>query len=129
MFQPIYKQIIEDYIQAYNDFDIDRMMINMDQTIEYEHQVNGRILQKITGFREFKDYAELVGSTYLMRELKPISWKFEGNTVKVEMEFKGEFAIDYREDLAIGDKIESKGESEFIFFQNKIIQIIDKIKI
>lgn len=126
MFPSHFKRIIENYLDAYNQMDVQRMMENFDQTIEFEHQVDGRIVLKLTGFREFKEHAELAKSIFLKRRQTPSNWQFEGTTVKVQIHFEGILAQDLRDDLKSGDAMIMHGESEFVFFQNKIIQITDR---
>lgn len=126
MFPSHFKRIIENYLDAYNQMDVQRMMENFDQTIEFEHQVDGRIILKLTGFREFKEQAELAKSIFISRKQTPSNWQFEGTKVIVKIDFEGILAQDLQDNLKAGDTLIMHGESEFVFFQNKIIQIIDR---
>lgn len=128
MFQAFYKQIIEEYIQAYNEMDVENMMLNMDQTIEYEQQINRRIQLKLTGFREFKDHAELSKQLVTSRKQTAKNFEFEGNAVFVEIEFEGILAKDLDLHHKKSNHFQTTSTSEFVFFQNKIIQIIEKLK-
>lgn len=126
MFPSHFKRIIENYLDAYNQMDVHRMMENFDQTIEFEHQVDGRIVLKLTGFREFKEQAELAKSIFIKRRQTPSNWQFEGTKVIVKIDFEGILAQDIQDNLKAGDTLKMQGESEFVFFQNKIIQITDR---
>lgn len=118
------KAKIEQYIQAYNAMDIEGMMDNLDQTIEFEFQLDGRIEMKITGFREFRDQAEKNLANFSQREQKILGFKAEGNSIFVDIEFTGIVAPEFAQKP--NQVIQLKGTSEFLFFEGKISQIIER---
>ena len=121
-----YKKIIEEYIAAYNEMNIPEMVRNFDQTIEFENQIDGRITLKLTGYNEFIEHAEKAKSYFSSRKQTLSNWNFEGNIVKVDVAFEGILAIELMDDKMPGDELQIKGTSEYVFFGNKIIQIIDR---
>lgn len=54
----LYQKIIENYIDAYNIFDIDRMLSNMHDDIKFENISNGGINLTTNGIEAFKSQAE-----------------------------------------------------------------------
>lgn len=116
--------MIEQYIQAYNAMDVEGMMENLDQTIEFEFQLNGRIEMKITGFREFRDQAEKNIQNFSFRQQKIMGYRMEGNSIFVNIEFKGILSPEVAQ--TENQTLELKGNTEFVFFEGKIIQIIER---
>lgn len=51
----IYQKTIENYIDAYNSFDIDRMFLDMHDDIKFENISNGEINLATDGIVELKD--------------------------------------------------------------------------
>ena len=63
-----YQKIIENYIDAYNSFDIDRMLLDMHDDIKFENTSNGEINLTTNGIAELRNQAEL--ARHLFREKK-----------------------------------------------------------
>lgn len=121
-----YKTIIKNYIKAYNSFDIKGMLSDLDSTIEFENQVDGRITLKITGIREFEEQAIRAKNYFMRRQMKVTGWHFENNVITVDVIFEGILAVDSLDDPKMGEILKIKGISEFTFFGEKIIQIVEK---
>jgi hypothetical protein len=118
--------MIEQYIQAYNAMDVEGMMENLDQTIEFEFQLDGRIEMKITGFREFREQAEKNLLNFSHRHQKIMGYRMEGNSIFVNIEFRGTISPEFAQ--SDNQILELKGTAEFVFFEGKIIQIIERCK-
>jgi hypothetical protein len=118
------RAMIEQYIQAYNAMDIKGMVENLDQTIEFEFQLNGRVEMKITGIREFRDQAEKNLLNFTQRHQKIMGYRMQNDSIFVDIEFKGTFSPE----VATFEQqtIDLKGTIEFVFFEGKIIQIIER---
>ena len=56
--------IVKNYVNAYNNFDVNGMMADMDQSIVFENVANGKVNMTLNGLDEFKAQAEQ-GKTYL----------------------------------------------------------------
>ena len=119
-----YCKIMENYIDAYNTFDIDRMILDVDRDIKFQNITNNNIDMEINGVENFKDQAIKSKHLFKEREQKIINMEFTGNQVKVDISYHGILASDLPNGLKAGDKIELKGVSIFIFNDNKIVEIL-----
>jgi hypothetical protein len=66
------EEIINNYIDGYNHFDVDKMVINFANTILFENSSNGAINMSLSGLTAFKNQAELA-INYLQQENKQLS--------------------------------------------------------
>ena len=120
------KQMIESYINAYNDFDLDGMLKDLHHEIVFENITQGKVDLKTEGIDAFKKQAESAKQYFKKRKQLIESWKFTDQIVTVEIDYKGVLAVDLLNGMKSGDTIQLKGKSEFVFKNNKIIGIQDK---
>lgn len=121
----IYQKIIENYIDAYNSFDIDRMLLDMHDDIKFENISNGEINLATNGIVELRNQAEQAKHLFKERKQKITDIKFDADTVEVKIDYSGVLAVDCSNEMKIGDTIELKGSSIFRFEDNKIIELKD----
>lgn len=125
MRQDLYQKIIENYIDAYNSFDINRMLSDMHDDIKFENISNGDVNLVTNGSMELRNQAEQAKKLFKERIQKIRDIKFYDDLVEVEIDFKGVLAVDFSEELKAGSVIELKGSSIFRFKDNKIIELKD----
>jgi F0F1-type ATP synthase beta subunit len=116
---------IESYIRAYNGFDVEKMLSNLHENIEFENVSNGEVNLRTDGIAEFKTQAEKAKSIFSQREQKITNLHFDENKAEVEISYTGILAIDLPNGLKSGSKIELRGQSIFTFQDDKIIKIED----
>jgi len=121
----LYQKIIENYIDAYNSFDIDRMLVDMHEDIRFEDISNGEINLTTKSIAELRDQAEKVKHLFKERKQKITDIKFDADKVEVKIDYHGILAVDFSNELKKGDTIELKGTSIFRFKDNKIIELKD----
>lgn len=121
----LYQKIIENYIDAYNSFDIDRMLSNMHDDIKFENISNGGINLTTNGIEEFRSQAEQAKQLFKERNQQITGIKFNTDQVEVLIDYRGTLAVDFSNELKAGDIIELKGNSIFRFKDNKIIELKD----
>lgn len=120
------KQIIESYIQAYNHFDIDGMVLYLDENIVFENSSNGIVNLRTDGLHEFKTQALSAKQYFKQRKQTITSWEFNGTIVIITIDYKATLAVDLPNGLKSGDTFELKGQSEFEFSDGKITRISDR---
>lgn len=120
-----YQKIIENYIDAYNSFDIDRMLLDMHDDIKFENISNGEINLTTNGIAELRNQAELARHLFRERKQTITGIKFNADQVEVKIDYYGILAVDFSDELKTGDVIELKGSSIFRFKDNKIIELKD----
>lgn len=121
----IYQKIIENYIDAYNSFDIDRMLSDMHENIKFENISNGEVNLTTNGIEELRNQAEQAKQLFKERKQTITDIKFDDNQVEVKIDYRGILAVDFSNELKTGDVIEVKGNSIFRFKDNKVIELKD----
>jgi len=119
------KITIENYIESYNDFNIERMLRDLDDDIIFRNISGGILNLETKGITEFKAQAELVKHFFSHREQKVIDLKFSENEIEAEIFYRAVAASDLPNGLQTGEKIELRGKSIFRFVNDKIVQIED----
>lgn len=119
------KIIIDHYIKAYNEFDIDGMLKNVHPDVEFKNIAGGEINVNILGSEDFKKQAK--DSTRLLkkREMLITAQNITGNVVENKIDFKAVLNIDIPDGPKAGELVKFKGESRFKFKGDRIISIED----
>ena len=120
-----YTAAIEDYIRAYNNFDVEGMCQNLSKAIVFENISGGEVGMHIEGIENFKQQADEATAYFSDRHQNIESWSFNHNTVTVEISYEAILAIDLPNGLKKGDVLTLKGTSEFTFEDNKIVLLKD----
>ena len=119
------KKIVESYVRAYNNFDIENMLKDMDEGVIFRNISGGAVNLTTNGIEELRKQAETAKELFSEREQKITGLKFGENTVEAEIAYSGTLAADLPNGLKQGDKIELNGKSIFRFAGDKIIEIED----
>jgi hypothetical protein len=117
--------IIENYIDGYNQFDIDKMVANFDEEMVFENISNNEINMSLTGLSAFKQQAEQAKTYFTKREQKVTSFKHTEDQTEVEIEYHAILALDFPNGLKKGSELNLKGKSIFQFVGNKLIKLTD----
>lgn len=119
------KKMIENYVNAYNRFDIDGMMFDLDIDVIFENISNGVINLKTIGLEEFREQAEKAKTYFTVRKQSIQSWQHEGSTVTVNINYQAILTSDMPNGLKKGETIQINGKSVFEFENEKIKRIRD----
>ena len=120
------REIVEHYVNSYNNFDIDGMTKNLTKNIVFENVSNGNVELRTQGLNEFKKQAESAKKYFTYRNQTIESWNFNDSKIVIEIDYKAVLAIDLPNGLKTGDTLKLKGKSEFEFENGKIKSITDK---
>jgi len=120
-----YRKIIENYVDAYNHFDVDRMLADIDEEARFENISEGEVTLTTEGKEALREQAGEAAEVFSEREQVISNFQFHGQEVEVDVDFSATLAIDFSEDLKAGDRIEMKGKSVFTFRDDKIIELKD----
>lgn len=121
----IRKKIIENYIESYNDFDVENMLKDLDENIVFRNIANGEVNLTTKGIAEFKAQAERAKNLFSRREQKITGLKFGADGVEAEIFYNATIAVDFPNGLKSGSRIELGGKSVFRFAGDKITEIED----
>ena len=119
------KAVIENYIQAYNNFDVDGMTKDLHVNVVFQNITNGEVDLTTNGIFEFSTQAEKAKTYFSTRKQVIEKWSFQGNKVMLDISYEGILAVNIPGGAMIGDTLELTGQSEFIFEENRIINIRD----
>lgn len=119
------KRIIEDYVAAYNNFDIENMLRDMDERVVFRNISDGEVNLMTNGIDEFRKQAESAKELFSLREQKITGLKFDETTAEAKISYRGTLAADLPEGLKAGSEIALDGKSIFHFAGDKISGIDD----
>lgn len=120
------KNMIEQYIHAYNQFDIEAMLANLHEDIVFENFSEGIQNLRTEGIDEFKKQAEEAAKYFSKRQQTIQRWDIQIGKIVVEIEYEAILAIDLPNGMKAGDRLLLEGQSEFQFADSKISKIVDR---
>lgn len=119
------QQLIEQYIDAYNRFDVDAMIFTLHQEIRFENISDDNVTLSTIGIDAFRPVAEKAKHIFCERRQTVESIKFESMSATVHIDYFGVLAVDLSDTLKAGDTMSLKGRSIFHFQDNAIIHLVD----
>jgi hypothetical protein len=120
------KDLIDRYLAAYNAFDIEAMLAQLDPAVRFENVANGQLTAEAAGIEEFRRLAEQSKGMFSEREQRVTGLTREGGTVVAEIAWRGRLAASIPDGPAAGTVLEMKGRSEFDFGAGGIVKIVDR---
>lgn len=121
----LHKSIVQNYIGAYNQFDIDGMVKDMHPNVIFENVANEVVALKTEGVEAFRKQAESAVGFFSEREQRITSWSSQYDVVSIDIAYKATLNVDLPNGMNAGDIMELKGKSVFTFMENQIIMIQD----
>jgi hypothetical protein len=118
------KSLIQKYINAYNSFDIDEMLLFLDENIEFRNISNGLVNTETKGIDQFRQLAEQSKRIFSERLQTINRYEIKGDQVEIEVDYEGILATDLPNGLKSGKKFKTKGKSVFKF-KNKKLSVIE----
>lgn len=118
--------LIEQFIDAYNRFDVDGMLALLTPDVLFENVADGRVTAATSGIAEFRQLAEQSKALFSERKQTITTLKFRSASAIASIAWRGVFAIDVPNGPAAGTAIELEGESEFEFAGERISHIVDR---
>lgn len=119
------KEMINRYVQAYNQFDVEGMLATLSDNITFENVQNGEVNASSNGKAGFKELAEQAKSVFSERKQTIDGIESDSDIVSVNISYYGKLASDLPNGMKAGDEINMTGVSEFVFANNKICSIRD----
>lgn len=119
------KEIIESYINAYNNFDIDAMLTNLSADITFKNTENGLVTLQTQGLEDFKQIASETSKYFTSRRQDVLDYDFTEDCAIVYINFEAVVAMDISEKLKEGDGFKLGGKTIFTFDDKKISIIED----
>ena len=119
------KEIIENYVEAYNSFDVSGMIKLLHRNIRFRNYANGEVNTEANGIQAFRELAEKSAMTFSSRRQNIMEYRVIDDKIEVLIDYEGILAVDLPNGLKKGNKVQLKGKSVFQFEEGKISQIED----
>jgi len=119
------KNLVEDYVRAYNGFDIEGMTANLHAAIVFTNVSGGEVTLEISGIENFRVQAKRVAELFSERRQTIERISFSADGCEIAIDYHAELAVDLPNNLKAGDEINLQGKSVFRFADGKISEIRD----
>ena len=119
------RTLIEQYIDAYNNFDVQKMLTVIHTDIEFVNISDGKVTASASGIDQFHQMALQSKNLFASRKQRIIRFFEKDNEAVVDLDYEGVFAIDLPNGIKAGESLHIKGCSEFVFKDGKIFRITD----
>jgi hypothetical protein len=120
------KDLIDRYLAAYNAFDIEAMLAQLDPAVRFENYAGGQLSAETTGIDAFRQLAEQSKGMFSEREQRVTGLALDGETVVADIAWRGRLAADVPDGPPAGTLLEMTGRSEFSFGAGGITKIVDR---
>lgn len=119
------ERIIQNYIEAYNQFDIDKMIADFDESVVFENIQNGETNLTLSGIKEFTAQAEKAKEYFSARKQIVTSFIHDEITAIIDIDYYAVLAMDFPNGLKAGQELKMRGKSIFQFLDDKIVKLTD----
>jgi len=119
------REIIDHYVEAYNSFDVPRMIQLLHKDIRFRNYSNGEIDTEANGIQAFRELAEKSTKIFSSRRQSIVDCSAIDDKIAVVIDYEGILAVDLPNGLKAGDKVQLKGKSVFRIEAEKISLIED----
>jgi len=118
--------LIDNYLAAYNRFDLDDMLALVHPDIEFKNVAGGEVNAMASGINEFRQMAERSKGLFSARKQTVRRLEIRDNKgLVVEVTYEGVLAADLPNGMKKGETLRLNGRSEFEFRDGKIFRITD----
>lgn len=119
------KALIEQFLDAYNRFEIEGMVELVDPEIEFRNVSGGDLDTSAIGKDEFRELAEQSAFLFSSRRQTPTNFQVDDEVATVDIDFTGTLATDIPDGPKAGEELHVTGRSEFEFRDDKIYRLTD----
>ena len=119
------KAIIQEYLSAYNAFDVEAMLSSVHHDVKFQNVSGGEVNAEANGIDELRKMAEHSRQLFSSRNQAITSYEDQDNIVTVGIRFKATLAVDLPDGGKAGDSLNLEGTSVFEFKDGKLWRITD----
>ncbi|MYW92953.1 nuclear transport factor 2 family protein [Amycolatopsis rubida] len=120
------RALIDRYVRAYNEFDINGMLSTLTPDIRFENHSDRQLTVGSDGVEAFRQLAEQSAALFAEREQRVLSIGLHPAGATAQVAYRGVPAAPVPGDDRSGKVIELKGTTEFSFENGKIAKIVDR---
>ncbi|WP_217701039.1 GNAT family N-acetyltransferase [Hymenobacter sp. CRA2] len=119
------KQIVQQYLDAYNRFDVAGMLQPLHEDVVFRNIAAGEVTLTTTGRDAFRQQAEQATQYFTQREQRVTDWRVATGRVEVDIDYTAVLAVGLPNGLQPGDTLQLQGKSVFHLADGLIISIDD----
>jgi len=119
------RRIIQEFLDAYNAFDIEGMIKLLHREIVFENYSQGERDIVVKGIPEFRGLAENSKGIFEKRRQEVLNINFTDYEAEVQVAFEGILKVDIPSGLKAGDTLKLQGKSLYRFKDGLIIFLAD----
>lgn len=121
----MHEDIINRYIQSYNDRDIEGMLDCVTEDVVFENISNASQSMRLEGRDQMGEVARLSGNAFSYRRQRMINLIIGEGKASAEIEFEGKAAVDLPNGVRAGETVKIRGASFFEFRGRLLSRIAD----
>lgn len=119
------EEIIRNYIEGYNEFDVDKMVRDFSRDIIFKNIQNGEINIMLNGLIDFKHQAEQAKSYFESRRQQITAIYHRDEETEIEVDYSAVAGADLPNGLRKGEELKLKGISIFKFDNDRVVELKD----
>ncbi|WP_426334321.1 nuclear transport factor 2 family protein [Paenibacillus silvae] len=119
------KDLIEQYIKAYNASNIDGMINVLHESVHFKNITNGDVNAQTQGIEEFRVLAEQSAQIFSQRYQLVKSIAFTDHKAEVVIEYEGILSVDLPNGMKAGESVKLQGKSIYQMKDEKLVLIED----
>lgn len=121
------EDVVRNYIQAYNNFDVEGMVNHFAEDIFFENIQNGQTTDSLTGKQEFMEQAEYAKEYFSEREQTITELHEHPDRIEIRIQYTAILGIDFPNGMSKGEQLELAGKSIFFFNSNNQVEKLQDI--
>lgn len=119
------RALIEYYLDAYNSFDIKRMIVAFHPDIEFKNVSDGEVSAIASGIEQFRVLSEQSEKMFSSRQRSIKTFEAKEDHASIDIDYAGVLAVDLPNGMKVGETLQLTGRSDFIFQDQKIYRLTD----
>lgn len=119
------RALIEYYLDAYNSFDIKRMIAAFHPDIEFKNVSGGKVSAIASGIEQFRVLVEQTEKMFSSRQQSIKTFEATGDQASIEIDYAGVLAVNLPNGMKAGETLQLTGHSDFVFQDQKIYRLTD----
>ncbi len=119
------RELVENYLEAYNSFEVAGMVLRLHPDITFENVADGTVTLRTEGKAAFEAQAEQAVNMFTERNQHIKSFRFHNERAEADIDYFAITAVDFPNGLRAGTVLQLIGQSVFTFRDGLIASIQD----
>jgi predicted ester cyclase len=118
-------EVVYDYVEAYNTYDIARMAWHLDECVHFSNTFQGLLNRDTKGLEKFREQALASSELFENRKQEITSLVLKPESITATISFEGIARKNLGQQLRKGESLFISGKSTFEFKNGKVVRIED----